>query len=112
MTITEFLLARIAEQKAMVRDPRYIWSLDHPEIGAPEKVLAECEAKRQIVEGHAENDDPCAIKDGDWPDAWGDEPWPCRTIRNLASIYAGHPDYREEWRPTARSGDRERVPDR
>jgi hypothetical protein len=25
--------------------------------------------------------------------------WPCETLLALASVYADHPDYRDEWRP-------------
>ena len=48
----------------------------------PARVLAECEAKRQIVQNAQ---DP------------GDDLF----VAILALPYADHPDYREEWRPTA-----------
>ena len=60
MTLTEFLLARIAEDEKVARDWHH-----HPSkvevhgggtgylgIVNPERVLAECEAKRRIVELH------------------------------------------------------------
>jgi hypothetical protein len=58
----------------------------------PARVLAECEAKRQIVER--------------WPDPFGQ--WTAEqaeaaraakdfAVRALASVYADHPDYCEEW---------------
>lgn len=66
----------------------------------PARVLAECEAKRRIVNLHR-------------PETFEDAPaeafcthdqrtsglWPCPTMRLLALPYADHPDYREEWRP-------------
>jgi hypothetical protein len=64
----------------------------------PDRVLAEVEAKRELVEEHQ-------------PAAYGEcrtcrEPGldrnqaaPCLTLRLLALPYADHPDYREEWRP-------------
>lgn len=26
-------------------------------------------------------------------------PFPCETMRHVAAVYAGHPDYRQEWAP-------------
>ena len=75
----------------------------------PARVLAECEAKRRIVEGHRDGGE----SQGYLPDRYGDmdhacttcgtfgeygEPWPCSTLRALALPYADHPDWREEWR--------------
>src|SRR5574337_1430284 len=56
----------------------------------PARVLAECEAKRRIVEDrlHLDTVRPGAIR--------AHSEWACRVI---ASIYADHPDYREEWKP-------------
>ncbi len=61
------------------RDGRYV----HPDPGDP--ACAHC-------------DDLCHCASGtrcESPDA----PWPCATVRLIALPYAGHPDYREEWRP-------------
>lgn len=49
------------------------------------RALAECEAKRRIIE-HVEPD-PLALSPGDE-----------YVLRLLAQVYADHPDYREEWR--------------
>jgi hypothetical protein len=49
----------------------------------PARVLAECEAKRRIVEMHA----------------YQEEHFTPDELRALALPYADHPDYREEWRP-------------
>jgi hypothetical protein len=58
----------------------------------PARVLAECEAKRRIVEGfayvtHYESDDDSAVLNA------------AHYLRLLALPYADHPDYREEWKP-------------
>lgn len=90
VSLTEFLLARIAEDEAR---PLY---RDYDGVGhVPPRVLAECAAKREIlalhrryVEGGA-NYDACYI--------CGD-PHPCATLHSLASVYSDHPDYREGWK--------------
>jgi hypothetical protein len=67
----------------------------------PARVLAECQAKRRIVEHHGSNGDDdfalCVICTEVGPDAQG---WPCQTLRLLALSYADHEDYRPEWKPT------------
>ena len=127
LTLTDFLLARIAEDEAPT------WKLIPyacpPGCCAPEgwvghrclicdeesyggtveaiteiaeehaekvhrraRVLAECEAKRRIVEmqwHHLGVDDY----------AWGMEEAKRQILAELALPYADHPDYREEWRP-------------
>jgi hypothetical protein len=63
------------------------------DCGVPDRVLAECAAKRRIVELHSgENDTPCQS----WAGNYTYEP--CPTLRALASVYADHPEFREEWR--------------
>jgi hypothetical protein len=52
----------------------------------PARVLAECEAKRLLLQR-----EPC--------DDTGVGDDPCHHLRALAVPYADHPDYREEWRP-------------
>jgi hypothetical protein len=118
--LTDFLLARIAEDEANVaailrQDPN--WEADgdgvfdrpdrriayvrgdyaatHIAHWDPARVLAECEAKRRVVELHrTDATDPevivCAVC------LYGP---PCETLRLLALPYADHPDYRPEWRP-------------
>jgi len=56
------------------------------------RVLAECKAKRQIVEMH-ELEHECAesgVAGGVFD--------PCTTILALAAVYADHPSFRDEWR--------------
>jgi hypothetical protein len=123
MTITEFLLARIAEDEALARDaasegspPRTGWQLWTNKLSTtpggerlgprgtveahPNRVLAECEVKRWIVELHVCDPERGAIWDPACTvDGYGAAvPDDCPTLRFLASVYADHPDYREEWR--------------
>jgi hypothetical protein len=77
----------------------------------PAAVLAEVDAKRRMMAGHVPGpliDESDGRREAE-PDSW-DEPWrrclahdwvawPCETMRLLALPHAGHPDYREEWRP-------------
>lgn len=68
MTITEFLLARITEDEAVVR--------------------AECKAKRALVNDLTRYNDrgqACYSLQG------------LRRLGYLASVYADHPDYQQEW---------------
>lgn len=59
----------------------------------PARVLAECEAKRRIVELH-----PPVIDNRQEVCVEEQAEWPCPTLRALATVYAGHSGYREEWR--------------
>jgi hypothetical protein len=69
----------------------------------PARVLADADAKRQMIrlhgctEGHE-----CSTVDraGDVDHCtWVMEDEACTTLRLLALPYADHPDYRDEWRP-------------
>ena len=113
-TLPEFLLARIAEDEAIGRDWRH-----HPgkvqvhgggtgylAICDPARVLADCEAKRRIVEEHRPlRQDPEWAALGQLPSCCtcggmrGQRRWPCDTLRALVLPYASHSDYREDWRP-------------
>ncbi|WP_147262044.1 DUF6221 family protein [Blastococcus sp. TF02A-26] len=55
---------------------------EHIAAWHPTRVIAECRAKRQVVE---------AVRADD---AVGDV-----VLRSLAAVYADHPDYSEDWRP-------------
>lgn len=66
----------------------------------PARVLAECEAKRRIVELHTP--EPFADAQDEMfcrHDQRTAGVWPCDTMRLLSSVYADHPDYDEAWRP-------------
>lgn len=108
MTLTEFLLARIAEDAEHAR----LKLTPHGSApGSMVRVLAECEAKRRIVGLHA----PITLRRITYPggrlnevqacgydtyeDGAGWVDYPCWTLQILALPYASHPDYREEWRP-------------
>jgi hypothetical protein len=54
----------------------------------PAHVLAECEAKRRIMEEFS----------GNWVDE-GHEAAGEVALGHLAAVYADHPDFRDEWRP-------------
>jgi hypothetical protein len=111
--LTGFLLARIAEDEAMARKvqgycephsrieihlsrtetlPDGSRSGTHETVTPydPDRVLAECEAKRRIVE------EVLANPLGKWK-AGERSPWADKMLGILAAPYADHPDYREEW---------------
>ena len=132
MTIVEFLSARIAEDEATDPACGRLENVEHHEVDCleltaivrsdakcdcegPRRWLAECQAKRAIVDMHK----PTTLEDlwgaaradlakrlvcdyDSSPDSHlGDTAeWPCTTLRHLAAVYADHPDYQEEWRPT------------
>lgn len=115
--LSAFLLARLAEDEAAAKaagsDQRVTWATTANAAASaagadaglfilfndPARVLADVEAKRRIVGlhpsygGYGERCATCQSED----DLAGD-PWPCPTLRALASVYADHPEFREEWR--------------
>jgi hypothetical protein len=108
MTLAEFLLARITEDEAVARsvepDDRHGYERVDDHAGYvilsvdPTRVLAECEAKRRIVERFkwaAENPD-LYRNDMELMDQWGDA---MDTLTDAAAAHADHPDYRDEWKP-------------
>jgi hypothetical protein len=134
MTLTEFLLARLAEDEAVAgatrdsHDP-LDWTnyTEAPAVGLegpvdgpsgysslvidPARVLAEVEAKRRIVAMHEDPDcDDQRFGPIEWELPEGQTPVTdgmviasqrvlgCETLAHLASVYADHPDYRDEWR--------------
>lgn len=100
MTLTEFLLARIEEDEGAARSVASDdgWYDDasaglHHARWTTARVLAECEAKRRIVERYSDN--------ASSPDFQGGyESGIEDALRALALPHAGHPDYDEAWRPT------------
>jgi len=136
LTLSDFLLARIAEDEAVARahGERHVWMTPGMNWGgewsgtiypAPltgyaepgmivprSRVLAECEAKRRIVELHdytrwvdvnGPTADVCTDGevdvDGEPIAQPGRPQHPCATLIALALPYGDHPDYRPEWRP-------------
>lgn len=111
MSITEFLLERIAEDEyeANVCLDQYRRG-DGGSTPRWTRQLAECAAKRAIVEMHApvdysglgmESPNACTLCGADrgmhdWE--WMKDSFPCDTLRTLAAVYADHPGYLDEWR--------------
>lgn len=114
--LSAFLLARIAEDEEMAdRSVQFgdkgallvTFRLSHL-VGAPDsppvmlihpaRVLAECGAKRRIVELHAPTQGmPWCRSCGRSDIPNGAHEWPCSTILSLAAVYRDHVDYRTEW---------------
>jgi hypothetical protein len=103
MTLTDFLLARIAEDEH--RAGWYHQSLclsnyhgeegdeEHPcRCRHPDRLLAECEAKRRIVDDYRKQEASCSDGDMGWL-LQGLE----MAMEALAVPYAAHPDYQQEW---------------
>jgi hypothetical protein len=124
MTVDEFLLARIAEDKRVATNAagaegREEWSTnvvgdgpagprsaEHIARHDPARVLAECSAKRGIVLACRDARPETAFV-GTHPPGMADFPATARGQHQLAALtlaflalpYAGHPHYRPEWRP-------------
>lgn len=127
MTLTDFLLARIAEEERVATEslrsgrerypgePDFVGTFNGLEFDrgwlqvGPGRVLAECAAKRAQVKMHApwldDSVSDCqecghgsVNREDDGGDYFDPVEWPCPTIRHLAAVYAGHPDYDESWR--------------
>lgn len=112
MSITEFLKARIDDDEARVEFVRPFIPDEgnQGEYIDPARILAECEAKRQIVQMHRpktilrihkpgapiEEIPVCAYDTDEDSHGWID--YPCDTLRILAEVYRDCPDYDEEWR--------------
>ncbi|RMI30110.1 DUF6221 family protein [Nocardia stercoris] len=90
MTIDDFIDARVAEIEQAALDAG----------GEPDRVLADCKAKRRIVafaryaqtiaygEGHTQGDPSYRL--GQWHGYKA-------VLVQLASIWSDHPDFRTEW---------------
>lgn len=108
MTVTEFLLARIAEDEALARkvadrmehappqEPGGIGNLGI--VGYPfTRMLAECEAKRTIIKRyHSWHDAHLETPSDTWNSATSAVLF--MAVLDLAAVYAYHPDYIEEWK--------------
>lgn len=105
MELTEFLLARIEEDEARAGGVHTAADDDLAVCvcGYPARVLADCEAKRRIVElretaaYHVEQfaaaaDDPFRIVYTTSLSTYD------AVLRSLALPFVDHPDYRGEWR--------------
>jgi hypothetical protein len=109
VTVTEFLLARIEEDEAQARsviatvapdlwENPTKWGNFHPEDIAfwdsqtPTRVLAECAAKRAIIAAAERLEDMRVDQN-----LWSMENVDDAILAPLASVYASHPDYLQEW---------------
>jgi len=101
--ITDFLLARIAEDET---DATHV--LDRLSVGSAilanqlrgyaSRALAECEAKRRIVEMHVDGVGCTADSDAVCDAChYGVSPCHGDVLRTLAVVYADHPGYQQEW---------------
>lgn len=75
----------------------------------PSRVLAECAAKRVVIEAHPPYyADPnydrsdvlcgtCGLEPEEECYPPGAVEYPCPTLKALAAVYKDHPDYRQEW---------------
>lgn len=108
-TLTEFLLARIADDEAAARDggadamtghrwkhaPEDVYNeLQRVVIANSRRVLAECAAKRKIVESYQWR---CDNAERLGPSTVGETLLAQQHCKTLASVYADHSDYRQEW---------------
>jgi hypothetical protein len=111
MTLAEFLLARIGEDEAEAKEHQHYEGEVWEAAGWWDctRVLAECDAKRRIVELHeileivwrqgipeyaCQN---CDVGDDDH--LYYSRRQGCATLRLLALPYSDHPDYQENWKP-------------
>jgi hypothetical protein len=98
LTISEFLMARIAEDEGTRAVPgggRWAVVTDQ-EVAEAERWKAECEAKRRIVDmfrNTVTDEHGLPWGEGGFGEAY------CEALQHLATVYADHPDYRQEWRP-------------
>lgn len=103
--LRDFLLARVAERESTARDMqdqerlgRPFFRLD-PSVGGsgirelidPTRILAECEAKRRIVEHETKP----YLHEGRQVATFRWTP----ILRYLAAAYSAHPDYDGRWKP-------------
>lgn len=110
--LTDFLLARIAEDEAVAREwpedpgpppegyPFWIDPHGHPIYQPRGRVLAECDAKRRIVDHYAHLMQPGEPDiSPEYDDGYIDATE--FALKIVALPYADHPDYRPEWAPLA-----------
>jgi len=121
MAIVDFILARVAEEEQLAHaaldghNPSGSWNGEfkgaHSKHWSPWRVDTACITRRLIVNAHRNTGPVIVPQPGGHPDlvaatcetcrdrSGHPTPWPCYTLRVLASEWADHPDYRNEWRP-------------
>ena len=94
MTLTDFLLARIAEDESAATE----WGVKGERARAA-RLCAETQAKRRLLNEYRARDEDVALMLG--PDSRRQRQWAGLHLATkvLAAIYSDHPDYRDEWRP-------------
>ncbi|WP_426244737.1 DUF6221 family protein [Nocardioides sp. LHG3406-4] len=85
--MVEFLLARISEREAE--------ALEERDEGWPPGVLGACEADRNMIQWALGIEELREMGDSAAPAS----PLGDTALRSMASVYAAHPNFREEWRP-------------
>lgn len=105
MTLTEFLEARIDEDEARASsgwaclgESRWETTNEGQDFLTPSAVLAECAAKRAIIEQHQTYVKAAAESVGiAFIGARGGQEVTGDVLKVFASVYRGHPDYQQEW---------------
>ena len=110
--LTDFLLARIAEDEAdpwrgaeLIGADRIVGKAEADALASDERewvarVLRECEAKRRIVERATFDWQPDPLADSQEWGAFGEAEHICEILATVYADHPDHPDYREEWRVT------------
>jgi hypothetical protein len=105
-TLTEFLLARLAEDEVAARGASHhsqlVQDYERDNYGylwvKTTRVLAEVEAKRRIVRAHEKwCDGSCG--DGEPSASYPFHQAHYWSLAALAAVYSDHPDYDEAWKP-------------
>jgi hypothetical protein len=92
--LVEFLTARLDEDESYAKHDE----TPHSGPGSTARVLREVEAKRAIVRWGADVLTGIADAKAKNPRAWTGGNVAGPILRDIASVYADHPDYRAEWR--------------
>lgn len=92
MKLREFLLARIAEDEAAASTWYEDWGGNMESL--TERVLAECEAKRRIVELHYSWE----LHSNRIPLLEAQVVTATTILRVLASVHSDHPDFEPKWK--------------
>jgi hypothetical protein len=108
VTLVEFLLARNdelgenADRIHLLGCGEYVWTASLPcDCGQPARVLAECQARRAIIELHRYGHECSGFYDNGQrinPSVgWASDPDPCDTLRFLVQPFKDHPDFDAAW---------------
>ena len=111
--LTDFLLARIAEDEAVAQTMLRRLYQDHNEglfefedchnspilCIDPRRAVSECRAKRALLADHAVYEGDGLGRCGACADVYVAVPWDglCDVAQILASVYSDHLDYQPEW---------------